>query len=134
MEIPDSLLCLFTAETDQRGGSTVIKIPESEIKHGNVETDGVYQVALLTRADQPSISSGSEPSGSESDQPVQQGDVLEVEIEDIGEQGDGIARVGPGFVVIVPGTELGERATVEITDVSETVAFADIVNGDDPEL
>jgi predicted RNA-binding protein with TRAM domain len=58
---------------------------------------------------------------------VDEGETREVEIEDIGEQGDGITRVERGFVVIVPDTEQGERATVEITDVRENVAFAEVV-------
>jgi predicted RNA-binding protein with TRAM domain len=49
-----------------------------------------------------------------------------VEIEDIGEQGDGITRVERGFVVIVPDTEQGERVNIEITDVGENVAFAEV--------
>jgi len=36
--------------------------------------------------------------------------------------------------VIVPGTELGDRVTVEITDVSDTVAFADVVDRDESGL
>ncbi|MFC7141535.1 TRAM domain-containing protein [Halosimplex aquaticum] len=59
--------------------------------------------------------------------PVEEGESRRVEIEDIGEQGDGITRVERGFVVIVPDTEQGERVEVEITDVRENVAFAEVV-------
>jgi predicted RNA-binding protein with TRAM domain len=59
--------------------------------------------------------------------PVEEGETRRVEIEDIGEQGDGITRVERGFVVIVPDTEQGERVAVEITDVRDTVAFAEVV-------
>jgi predicted RNA-binding protein with TRAM domain len=59
--------------------------------------------------------------------PVEEGEQRDVEIEDIGEQGDGISRVDRGFVVIVPDTEQGERVTVQITDVRENVAFAEVV-------
>lgn len=58
---------------------------------------------------------------------VEEGNVLDVEIEDIGDQGDGLARVGPGYVVIVPDTQVGDRVTVEITEARENVAFADMV-------
>jgi len=58
---------------------------------------------------------------------VEEGEQRTVEIEDIGDQGDGITRVERGFVVIVPDTEQGERVTVEITDVRENVAFAEVV-------
>jgi len=59
--------------------------------------------------------------------PVEEGENRRVEIEDIGEQGDGITRVERGFVVIVPDTEQGERVAVEITDVRDNVAFAEVV-------
>ena len=59
--------------------------------------------------------------------PVEEGESRRVEIEDIGEQGDGITRVERGFVVIVPDTEQGERVAVEITDVQDNVAFAEVV-------
>jgi len=59
---------------------------------------------------------------------VEEGEQRDAEIEDIGEQGDGITRVERGFVVIVPDTELGERVTVEITDVRENVAFAEVTD------
>ncbi|EJN57658.1 TRAM domain-containing protein [Halogranum salarium B-1] len=59
--------------------------------------------------------------------PVEKGDQRTVDIEDIGEQGDGIARTDRGYVLIVPDTEKGERVTVEVTDVSESVGFADVV-------
>ncbi|ESS07370.1 MAG: putative RNA-binding protein, contains TRAM domain protein, partial [uncultured archaeon A07HB70] len=59
--------------------------------------------------------------------PVEEGEQRTVEIEDIGDQGDGITRVERGFVVIVPDTEQGERVSIEVTDVRENVAFADVV-------
>ena len=55
------------------------------------------------------------------------GDQYIVDIEDIGEQGDGIARVERGYVVVVPDTELNERVTIEITKVTETVAFGEVL-------
>lgn len=63
--------------------------------------------------------------------PVAEGDRREVEIEDVGDQGDGIARVGPGYIVFVPGSGVGERLTVEITRAEENFAFADVVE-DEP--
>lgn len=66
-----------------------------------------------------------------SDQPVEVGERHTVEIEDIGEQGDGIARVDRGFVVIVPDTEVSERVTIEITDVGGTVGFGEVVERKD---
>ncbi|MFB6185832.1 MAG: TRAM domain-containing protein, partial [Halobacteriaceae archaeon] len=45
---------------------------------------------------------------SEPQQPVEEGDVVELTVEDKGKKGDGIARID-GFVVIVPDTQESER-------------------------
>jgi predicted RNA-binding protein with TRAM domain len=62
----------------------------------------------------------------DSQPPVAEGEVREVIIETIGDQGDGIAKVERGYVVIVPETERGDEVTVEITQARETVAFAQV--------
>lgn len=61
------------------------------------------------------------------DKPVSEGETVEVEIEDLGSKGDGIARV-EGFVVFVPGGEVGESYDVEVTSVGRKFAFAEIVD------
>ncbi|MBV0925546.1 TRAM domain-containing protein [Halomicroarcula limicola] len=55
--------------------------------------------------------------------PVREGDVVEVTIEDIGEEGDGIAKV-EGFTVFVSGVEEGETLDVRVGDVKPRYAFA----------
>jgi predicted RNA-binding protein with TRAM domain len=62
----------------------------------------------------------------EYDKPVSEGDIVELEIEDLGSKGDGIARV-EGFVVFVPGGEVDETYEVEITSVGRKFAFGEIV-------
>jgi predicted RNA-binding protein with TRAM domain len=47
------------------------------------------------------------------------------------EQGDGIARVERGYVIIVPDTELNDRVTVKITEVRENLAFGEVVQRHD---
>jgi len=59
------------------------------------------------------------------DKPVSEGDIVEVEIDDLGSKGDGIARV-EGFVVFVPGGEVDEKYDVEVTSVGNKFAFAEI--------
>ncbi|MFB6228823.1 MAG: TRAM domain-containing protein, partial [Halobacteriales archaeon] len=44
-----------------------------------------------------------------------------------GDQGDGLARVGPGYVVFVPDTEIGQQPLVRIETVRENFAFAEVV-------
>jgi 23S rRNA (uridine2552-2'-O)-methyltransferase len=58
--------------------------------------------------------------------PVRTGDRLEVEIEDTGSEGDGIAKV-EGFTVFVEGAGEGETVTVEVTDVKPRFGFAEPV-------
>jgi predicted RNA-binding protein with TRAM domain len=50
-----------------------------------------------------------------------------VEVEDLGKQGDGIARVERGYVIIVPGSDVGDRVKIEITDVKSNFAVGNVV-------
>lgn len=59
------------------------------------------------------------------DKPVAEGETVELEIEDLGSKGDGIARK-EGFVIFVPGGEVGESYDVEITSVGRKFAFGEI--------
>jgi 23S rRNA (uridine2552-2'-O)-methyltransferase len=58
--------------------------------------------------------------------PVRKGETHEVEIVDVGGEGDGIAKI-EGFTVFVPDAEEGETVTVEITDVKPRFAFGERV-------
>jgi predicted RNA-binding protein with TRAM domain len=60
--------------------------------------------------------------------PVEEGEVREVTIESVGDQGDGIAKVERGYVVIVPDGEPGQQPTVEIDTVRQNVSFAKIID------
>jgi predicted RNA-binding protein with TRAM domain len=136
MPASEELLCLYSARVERRDGSYVIEVPQREIDVGAIEDGGTYRVAMIAPdgtgastsasdggADRARGGSGSGQSGP----PVAESDVLDVEIEDIGDKGDGIARVGPGYVIIIPDTRLNERVAVEITDVRENMAFAEVV-------
>ncbi|TKX52238.1 TRAM domain-containing protein, partial [Halorubrum sp. SS7] len=59
--------------------------------------------------------------------PVEPGEMRYVEIEDLGKQGDGIARVERGYVIIVPDTEVGERVKIEVTEVKSNFAVGEVV-------
>jgi len=59
--------------------------------------------------------------------PVRAGEELEVEIEDTGSEGDGIAKV-EGFALFVPDTEPGEAIRVIVTDVKPRFGFAQRVD------
>jgi predicted RNA-binding protein with TRAM domain len=129
MEIPTQLRCLFGGAVEQRDGAYLIEVPEQEIEVGELQSGETYRVAVLgsSATDDPDeTTTDSQRERTPSTPPVDEGDQRTVEIEDIGDQGDGITRVERGFVVIVPETERGERVTVEITEVAENVAFAEV--------
>jgi predicted RNA-binding protein with TRAM domain len=134
MEISDDLLCLLTAQVSAEDDSYHIEIPEREIENGAIDTSGAYRVAMLPTesSTEPdfSVDQQTEPTPEpESDQqpPVDIGETREVEIDSIGDKGDGITRIDRGYVVIVPDTEVGDRATVRIETAKENVAFAEVV-------
>jgi len=56
--------------------------------------------------------------------PVREDEVVEVTIEDMGEEGDGIAKVEE-FTVFVSDVEEGETLDVQVTDVKQRYAFAE---------
>lgn len=58
--------------------------------------------------------------------PVNVGDVHTLKIEGRGKSGDGIARV-QGFVVFVPGTNVGDEVKARITAVRRRFAIAEKV-------
>ncbi len=58
--------------------------------------------------------------------PVEEGKVYEAKIEDIGREGDGLARI-QNFVVFVPGTKVGDEVKIRITKVHRRMAFGEVV-------
>ncbi len=129
MEISDKLLCLFSTDVSAENGRYVVEIPSSEVENGNVDPGDVYRVALIAREDADGESDSSERSTppSEPQPPVEIGETRYVEIEDLGKQGDGIARVERGYVIIVPDAEVGERVKIEITEVKSNFAVGEII-------
>ncbi len=108
----------------------VVEIPRREVETGEIEAGNTYRVALIEReidAETGSESSGKAGTPPEPQPPVEINETRYVEIEDIGKQGDGIARVERGYVIIVPDAEVGERVKVEITEVKSNFAVGEIV-------
>lgn len=56
--------------------------------------------------------------------PVRKGDVIEVEIEDEGDEGDGVATVDD-FVLFVEDVAVGDEVQVEVTEVRANYGFAE---------
>ncbi|OUJ18659.1 putative RNA-binding protein containing TRAM domain [Methanonatronarchaeum thermophilum] len=58
--------------------------------------------------------------------PIEVGEVYDVEIEDEGKEGDGIAKI-ENFVIFVPGGKVGQQVKIEIETVKSTFGIAKIV-------
>jgi predicted RNA-binding protein with TRAM domain len=129
LEISDELLCLFSADVSVDGDKYVVEVPRREIETGSVEPGDTYRVALISReeSDDSEESSSSTGAPPEPQPPVEVDETRYVEIEDIGKQGDGIARVERGYVIIVPGAEVGERVKIEVTEVKSNFAVGEII-------
>jgi predicted RNA-binding protein with TRAM domain len=131
MEISDELLCLFSADVRADGDRYLVEIPRREVETGAVDPGETYRVALIAREQTDSETAETESTPSTEPQPpVEPGEMRYVEIEDIGKQGDGIARVERGYVIIVPGAEIGDRVKVEITEVKSNFAVGEIIEED----
>jgi len=138
MEFLDSVLCLFTSRVKREDDSYVLEIPEQEVEVGSLEEGKTYKVALFEAEETEQGSSSftgsvsDTPQRSRSDQdleepPVEEGEVREVKIEDLGEKGDGIARIPPGYVVFVENTRPGDRVKIKVTEARENFAFAEVL-------
>jgi predicted RNA-binding protein with TRAM domain len=138
VKIPDSLRSVFTATIRERDGTHVVEVPAGEVEHGAVGPGGTYRVAILSGAEgstterEPARSGGDcgEDRDGGPEPPVEEGEIREVTIETLGDQGDGIAKVERGYVVIVPDVRPGDSPTVEIEQVRRNVAFASVVQPD----
>jgi predicted RNA-binding protein with TRAM domain len=132
MEISEQLLCLFSAEVRAEDDRYVVEVPRREVETGSIEPGGTYRVALIAGDETPADDDpADEATGAPADEPqppVEVGEVRYVEIEDIGKQGDGIARVERGYVIIVPGTEVGQRVKIEVREVKSNFAVGDVVD------
>ena len=56
--------------------------------------------------------------------PVSTGEELEVDVENVGDEGDGVAKVD-GYTLFVPGADAGETVAVRVTDVKPRFGFAE---------
>lgn len=130
MEISDQLQCLFSAEIEETDDAYSVDIPKREVQLGTLTSGDSYQVAVLSQGattESHSESTDADTTETPAEPPVSEGETRTVEIEDVGDQGDGLTRVERGFVVIVPETDVGERVRIEVSDVRDTVAFGEVM-------
>ena len=128
VDLSEDLLCLYTAQLEERDGGFAFEVPEAELELGDLSSGGVYRVAVLPKDAQ----SGGDGQARNRPRPrrappVEEGDVREVTIEGLGDQGDGIARVDRGYVVIVPDTDVGDEVEIEIADLHDNFAMGRVV-------
>ena len=136
VDVSDDLLCLYTARLEERDGGFAFDVPDSELEYGDLEAGGVYRVAVLPQG------GGSGDGGRQGrrgqrrpnrEPPVSEGDVRQVTIEGLGDQGDGIARVDRGYVVIVPDTDVGDEVEIEISELHDNFAMGRVIEGEEEE-
>lgn len=131
VEVPNRLCSLFTASLDERDGEHVVRIPASVIENDEIDPSESYRIAVL---DRPESSRRSDPqsddrSGSaDRGPPVAENDVLTVTVDAVGDQGDGIAKVDRGYVLIVSDAAPGDEVSVRVETVKPNVAFASVVD------
>ncbi|GGJ15352.1 deoxyribonuclease [Halobellus salinus] len=132
MQISEELPWLYHATVEQQEDSYVLEAPGQEVQNGDLSLEEVYKVALVAtpsdKTESPRDSSGREqPADSEPSPPVDEGDIRRVETEGVGDQGDGLGKIGGGYVVIVPDTEPGDTVTVEMETVRENFDIAEVI-------
>lgn len=146
VEISDSLRLLFETSLESEGNQYVIPIPTELVEDASLTEDETYRITLFpnfpihdeshAEANQQRTESDVSQSEEKSrtpwrtksrpqNPPVEEGEVRSVSIDTLGDQGDGIAKVERGFIVIVSGTHPGGQVDVEITNVKDAVAFTE---------
>jgi predicted RNA-binding protein with TRAM domain len=129
-----------TVITGSDTGEPVVEVPDSELKEGPLAEGETYRIAVLGPAeDGNNLAQSASPSentrqsvtdgsGQAQQYPVCEGERLNVEIESMGDEGDGIAKVR-GYAIIVPGATVGDELEVQISNTNSSHAFAEPVNG-----
>jgi len=62
--------------------------------------------------------------------PVEVGKEYEVDIQELSQRGEGIARI-QGLVIFVPNTKQGEHVKVKVTKISRRFAEAEVISEGD---
>lgn len=129
VDIPSSLRAVVSGQVTERNGDYVIELPASEVRYDGINVGETYRIAIHERAgrEQPRASGANSRAPTP---PVSEGDIVDVTVEAVGDEGDGIAKVDRGYVLIVPGGRPGDELSVRVERVHENVGFANIVSQD----
>ena len=112
------------------GGDFVAKVfegPDTDDLRADIDEEFEYVRTIHPKASRDSSSELFMVAKGRLTAPVREGDQLEVDIEDVGSEGDGIAKV-EGYTLFVSGTEAGETVEVRVTDVKPRFGFAERVD------
>ncbi|MFB6129549.1 MAG: SAM-dependent methyltransferase [Salinigranum sp.] len=118
------------AELLVAGGDFVVKVfdgPDLAELREDVEDEFQYVRAVHPDASRDSSSELYLVGKGRLTAPVSVGDELDVEIVDVGSEGDGVAKV-EAYTVFVPGAETGETVRVRVTDVKPRFGFAERID------
>ncbi|WP_126663901.1 23S rRNA (uridine(2552)-2'-O)-methyltransferase [Haloterrigena salifodinae] len=110
----------------ESGGNFVVKVfegPDVDDLRADIDDEFQYVRATAPKASREESSEIYLIGKGRLTAPVREGDELEVEIVDVGSEGDGIASVD-GYRLFVPGTESGDVVDVRIEDVKPNFGFA----------
>ncbi len=116
----------------ETGGDFVVKVfegPDVDDFRADVEEEFQYVRATSPDASRDESSEVYFVGKGRLTAPVRPGDELEVEIDDVGDEGDGIASV-EGYRLFVSGAEAGETVAVRVEDVKPNFGFARRVDRD----
>ena len=124
------LSCLFSSLVEADDESHFITLPSQELVSLDIDTNTTYRVLFLPKLPGEKTlpnESLSPPIISPPDALVTIGDICEVLVEDIGNEGDGIARIGPGYIIFIPKTDIGHKVKIKINSVTNRCAFAEVI-------
>ena len=129
VSIPASLKAVISGTVTERNGEYVIELPPSEIELDGIRTGETYRVAIHEHGEPNGDQQKAAPQRTSRppEPPVQAGDIVDVTVEAVGDEGDGIAKVDRGYVLIVPGGRPGDELSVRVERVHENVGFASVV-------
>ncbi len=108
------------------GGDFVAKVfegPDTNDLRADIDEEFEYVRTIHPRASRDSSSELYMVAKGRLTAPVREGDRIEIEIEDVGREGDGIGKV-EGYTLFVSDTEPGDTVEVEVTDVKPRFGFA----------
>ena len=112
------------------GGDFVAKVfegPDTDDLRADIDEEFEYVRSVHPKASRDSSSELYLVGKGRLTAPVAAGDRVEVDVVDVGDEGDGIAKVD-GYTLFVPGADTGETVEVRVTDVKPRFGFAELVD------